>query len=56
MSVILDPHDSRWNTSGSVPPKSPFGLFIAHVAPAQSVAHVNVYVPTLKPPTARDTA
>jgi len=47
MSVILDAHVSRWNTSGSVPPLLPLGL-IVHVAAAQSVAQVKVYLPTLK--------
>ena len=52
MSVILDAHVSRWNTSGSVPPMLLPLLLIVHVAAAQSVAHVKVYVPTLKRPTA----
>jgi hypothetical protein len=53
MYVILDAHASRWNTSGSVPPMFLPGLLIGHVVPAQSVAHVKVYVPTVKLPTAR---
>ncbi len=66
MSVILAAHVSRWNTSGSVPPVFPLpagflsslgtgmeALLIVHVVPAQSVAHVKVYVPTVKLPTAR---
>ena len=52
MDAILDAHVSRSNTSGSVPPRLPLGL-IVHVVPAQSLAHVKVYVPTLKRSTAR---
>ena len=52
MDEILDAHVSRWNTLGSVPPRLPLGL-IEHVVAAQSVAHVKVYVPTLKRSTAR---
>jgi hypothetical protein len=50
--VILDAHVSRWNTSGSEPPMLLLNLLTWHVVPAQSVAHVKVYVPTLKRPTA----
>jgi hypothetical protein len=50
--VILDLHVSRSNTSGSVPPMLLKGLLILHVVAAQSVAHVKVYVPTLKRSTA----
>ncbi len=52
--MILDLHVSRSNTSesGSVPPMLLKGLLILHVVAAQSVAHVNVYVPTLKRSTA----
>jgi hypothetical protein len=50
--VILDAQLSLSNTSGSVPPRLPLGL-ISHVVQAQSVAHEKVYVPTLKPFTAR---
>ena len=53
MSVILDAHVSRSNTSGSVPPMLVLGLLIWHVVAAQSAAHVKVYVPTLKRSTAR---
>ena len=52
MDVILDAHVSRWNTSGSVPPILLPPLLIWHVVAAQSVAHVKVYVPTLKRSTA----
>ena len=51
MDVILDAHVSRSNTSGSVPPML-LKAMIAHVAAAQSVAQVKVYVPTLKRSTA----
>ena len=53
MDMILDAHVSRSNTSGSVPPVLLLNLLTWHTVPAQSVAHVKVYVPTLKLPTAR---
>ena len=52
MRVILDAHVSRSNTSGSVPPMLLPPLKISHVAAAQLVAQVKVYVPTLKRSTA----